>query len=328
MTQMPDFTDYFIGYRAWKVERANTEEVIGPHFLRLLSMTHNSGFLPWEKEVPEAACLSSVRVEGSLLEPCLAPGSNCHCGYNAFHDLSDAVEYLRLKYLTEQLSPNKSGLDYYILGSVRGWGRCEVHENGWRSQFVEVVAISSPNSPKLDRDVFARSMPPQSTLVIPPSCISELEEYYHVPYMPVEDLVAYTETQGSSVPLDARPEATPLVPLDRVSTLYIPPLSFWVKAKGGILPIANPQILPVSTTFHVKMEQDMEVYSAGMALDGLWLEQLVASLVVILGFTFWMLTTNFFFLALEAIALLLGSPPRARSRRAERCTQAIINLHR
>src|SRR4051812_10062613 len=50
-------------------------------------------------------------------------GAFCRCGLHAYHDLADAALHI----FTNAQVPNP------VIGAVAGYGRLEVHVNGWRA---------------------------------------------------------------------------------------------------------------------------------------------------------------------------------------------------
>jgi len=72
-----------------------------------------------------------------------APGDKCHCGFNAYHDLSDAYRHawgsleagydLFRHYLQDQT---------ILIGAIAGSGQLRVHAKGFRSEKAQVLALS------------------------------------------------------------------------------------------------------------------------------------------------------------------------------------------
>jgi hypothetical protein len=56
------------------------------------------------------------------------PSSECSCGLYCHHDYQKSLDYI-------------PGSDIVIFGIVKGWGRVEVHYDGFRCQYAEILAI-------------------------------------------------------------------------------------------------------------------------------------------------------------------------------------------
>lgn len=60
-----------------------------------------------------------------------APGKKCHCGFNAFFDIDQAIEYRQEWIERENI----------LIGVVVGWGEARIHKDGWRAEMARVVAV-------------------------------------------------------------------------------------------------------------------------------------------------------------------------------------------
>lgn len=105
-----------LGYRAWSLNG-----------YRLGSMNQHID-AAWTLGVNEAKCqmdkLSWAFTENAACAH--APGKQCHCGFNAWHDVINVG--------ATREAP--------VVGAILGWGKIEVHARGFRSQFAQPVAIS------------------------------------------------------------------------------------------------------------------------------------------------------------------------------------------
>lgn len=100
----------------------------GKPSVTLRSMVRNG--YSWKAGRNEAVCLVSGRPVPDQ-PPHVSPGTGCSCGFYAVHDVD------RLPRLTNLDS------DYLVLAGVAGTGIVRVHTDGWRAQFVRIVAISA-----------------------------------------------------------------------------------------------------------------------------------------------------------------------------------------
>lgn len=72
----------------------------------------------WEPGVNEALCHAG--------NDHVAPDTNCNCGLYAYH------------------IPLKGGYwncDQYLVGAVKAWGQIQVHREGFRAEFMEIVGL-------------------------------------------------------------------------------------------------------------------------------------------------------------------------------------------
>lgn len=169
-----------LGYRQWKV---NAD-------MRLASAVAPTA---WEPGVNEARCedINTVRLLRAMGHHDVArpeprhdaPHHECHCGFYALHEPTFWYDDDDSKY--GQLS---SGGDQAVAGLVAGWGRVEVHHEGFRSQFARVVAIAAPKDKR--GATLARAV----------------AEEYGVPCVPRDELERVAGEFGSPVPLGVRPD--------------------------------------------------------------------------------------------------------------------------
>lgn len=180
----PDITEKVIGFRYWRPETGWLKsQGIGEHY--------------WGRGVNEAKCEAGVRSsqgfayftwstaqfafsdEPKVTKPHHAPGNGCTCGLHAYHKplpgLSGAGPF--------------TGEAMHILGAVKAWGRMEVHSNGFRAQYAEVLALAYNEAWPLAMVELTK----------------ELARSYEVDCVPMDRLEAFALEQGSPIPPDLYP---------------------------------------------------------------------------------------------------------------------------
>lgn len=127
-----------------------------------------------------------------------APAVGCDCGIYALHAPT-------FWYGTDRARPGLSfgqlaavwGLtpeEVHVAGLVVGWGRVEVHTDGFRAEFARVAAIAVPDGPDRRRDAaLARAIAAE----------------YQVPAVPQDDLERVAPEFGAPVPPEHRPARQP-----------------------------------------------------------------------------------------------------------------------
>ncbi len=191
----PVYGECVIGYRSWRLKDwALTPVTVGP---------------PWRPGVNHARCrchdndlttmLSAMSMlrRGGKAAPAghSAPHEHCDCGYYAYHDL--AVARIRLS----------AG---EVVGAIAAWGNLEVHADGFRAEYAQIVALSRPDTPeRQDGFDFALQM-------------------YRVPDVPPSELAREAERHGRPLPSSARP-----------SRLGAPEFETFVTGSGSILGAIN-----------------------------------------------------------------------------------------
>lgn len=179
---MADLTQKVVGYRFW-VE----------HEGALNSQGHTSW--TWGRGVQEARCdkssdqfwhFSLSLSGGSQSEPAakceVSPGNGCTCGLHAYHDAPE--EGTRGPFQ----NPGSN-----IPGVVLAWGTIEVHKNGFRSQFAEILCLGY-------NELWPRSVIEK---------VKKLAMDYEVDCLPLGQLKVFAEEHGSPVPKDLYPEEPP-----------------------------------------------------------------------------------------------------------------------
>lgn len=157
----PDLTQKVIGFRQWKIEGTLLYPV-------------STGKDPWLPGPQRAVCAHMKHTgKGVFHDPCIPPVQPyCECGFYALHKLSEAQWY-----------------GDKIRGIVLGWGRMAVHNEGWRSQFVEIAALIYPQgaSKKEKQEV------------------DSLAKTYNVPTVPWDNAEDYAKEFGDYIPESLKP---------------------------------------------------------------------------------------------------------------------------
>jgi hypothetical protein len=166
-----------VGFRAWRI-----------HGRQLWPMRY-SALRGWPTGDVQAVCESASMVSSrDHFAP--APAEICSCGLYAFYEI-DA--------LFEQLD------DAQAWGAVLGWGRIELHQDGFRSEWQRPVAISAPTD--MGKWIGAW-LPEGAEAVLRRSC-AHIASRYGVPLVEHEQLEAVACEHGVRLPVDL----SPVVPL-------------------------------------------------------------------------------------------------------------------
>lgn len=179
----PDLVEGVIGYRQWSVARhPDGAYTIGPI---------GAGCDHWMggAEV-RARCGTSHHA---------APDPVCHCGWNAWHEPLE---------LDKILFPRSR-----VAGAIVGWGRVEVHGDGFRSEWARPLALAYPDSEASQLIVpeLADWTPRLGTTFSPPrevtvtDTVREVAASVGVPAVPVSSLASFAREHGAPVPLALRP---------------------------------------------------------------------------------------------------------------------------
>lgn len=111
----PLFSEAVVGYRRWRLD----DWVLSP-------LNYSK---PWRPGVNKAVCQPGSYMRtyssygGDIDSPHKAPHHGCHCGMNAFFEPKGIRE----------------GGD--VLGAVVGWGDLQVHPDGFRAEYAQIVAL-------------------------------------------------------------------------------------------------------------------------------------------------------------------------------------------
>lgn len=160
----PDLTQRVIGFRQWNIREGTTD-------LHPVGMTSAD---PWKSGPQHAVCHSS---SGSMRTPCLpVVNDECHCGFYALHHLQDAEGY--------------GGYNgNAVQGIVTGWGRVAIHTDGFRAEWIELMAIiMPPDTPKSERRKYW-----------------DVAKAYNVPLMDYDQAEGFAEEFGARVPDSMKP---------------------------------------------------------------------------------------------------------------------------
>jgi hypothetical protein len=213
----PVFSECVIGYRRWML----TDWTLVP----------NSIGDPWRPGINHARCRThdpgyagalwaqrhaSIYIESNP-EPHTTPDPDCECGLYALHDL-------------DLIRGHEPETIVFIIGAVAAWGRLEVHWDGFRAEYAQIVALVPPHG--------------GSTAGGWPG-LEVLQRVYQVPFVTADRLQAEAERHGRSLPADARPPR----PDERYD---MPPLVVgWGGAPHAVgtmmLPPSSPSRIPVAT---------------------------------------------------------------------------------
>lgn len=161
MTERPTFSECVIGYRSWKLD----DWVLTP-------VSFGS---PWRPGVNRAVCKAHETASVWYLDPSEqpkpkthpAPQQNCTCGLHAYHEIPE--------------QPDGTGAQI-IVGAVAAWGNLQVHCNGFRAEYAQIVAL------------------------VADAGLDEIAELYGVPLVAREMLAAEAQQHGSPLPTSMRPK--------------------------------------------------------------------------------------------------------------------------
>lgn len=161
MTVRPTFSECVIGYRMWRL----AGWVLAPQ----------SVGDPWRPGVNVAECRKREapfwpsNADG-LSHPGPSPTVGCTCGLHAFHEVPDITTR----------TP-------WVCGAIAAWGDLQVHSNGFRAQYAQIVALAEAEPP------------------LQKGWLDDLGRLYGVPVVPVSLLSAEAQRHGTPLPLDFRP---------------------------------------------------------------------------------------------------------------------------
>lgn len=164
--QIPDLTERVIGFRQWTVGNDC-----------LLRPAGKTDAPPWEPGPQLAQCYVSTLGMRTSCVPVV--NDDCHCGFYALHNLYDAESY--------------GGLEggSSVQGIVTAWGRLAVHRDGFRAQYIELMAIIAPPRVKKGEGRYAM--------------YKAVANKYNVPLMEYDRAEAFAEEFGKKVPDFLRP---------------------------------------------------------------------------------------------------------------------------
>lgn len=135
--EAPDLTEYVTGARVllWvppghELTEPVHGQIVGHGPMLTSSGAGMRGRHRWRAgHALRAECL--LRAYGHLLSAHAAPAPGCHCGFNAFHDVGTLLDH----------ADERTVGTFNVIALVRAWGQLEVHAEGFRSEWVEPIAI-------------------------------------------------------------------------------------------------------------------------------------------------------------------------------------------
>lgn len=127
----------------------------------------------------------------------IVPAPGCHCGFNAYHDLAG---------LLRNATPDMVGM-WNVVAAVRGWGRVAVHTDGFRSEWVEPVAIIDAHGPRATAT---------------PATAKAAAEHAGLPLVDLDQAPGFMREYGDPVPLEHRPPPAPPAPAHSAPMPLIP----------------------------------------------------------------------------------------------------------
>ena len=121
-----------------------------------------------------------------------APALDCHCGFNAYHDLKDAYQ---------EAQASQRNLKNLVIGAVLAKGHLEIHHSGFRAEEAQVIGLWSPQG--------------QSEQ------LQALSVYYQVSvFATSQALEASASSLGEAVSTSLRPLKPVMPPTPQVQRLY------------------------------------------------------------------------------------------------------------
>lgn len=173
----PDLAWPVIGYRAWRLGR------LGPAWTRATSIAEQANaslaLFPRVSAISREPWAPGVHVATCSRPVCdISPGPSCSCGLYAYHDVDRPAR---------DPHPGRT-----VTGAIAGWGRLEVHADGFRAQRACVLALAAPPAAlqTLRRDT------------------EEVAARYGVPLVDRAQLEAEALRHGRPVPRELRPAST------------------------------------------------------------------------------------------------------------------------
>lgn len=184
----PLYPSLALGFRSWRIYTETDIELIRNHIIyrNPIFGLFAEEFIPekpnylypivreeehWKPGINYSKCHSNLTNHES-------PASNCHCGFNSFNNLKDAENYESFDF----------DFNRFVLGSIAGWGKLQLHETGWRSEFAKIIALLIPNLKK-------------SNLNIEPH-IKRIAEFYRVPVFESSErdtFIEYSKSQATQL---------------------------------------------------------------------------------------------------------------------------------
>lgn len=244
MTELEFFAGELHGYRSWKADV--TEDGV-----RLVTEFREQGVWVAGKQ-PKAVHVGSfpkasefvylASKQGYDMRACSehdAPGTGCSCGYYGYYNPNGSHHNLK-----------QTDRNFRICGVIRGSGQVEMHEDGFRAEYAEILAVSPPR-PERDHAEGSGWLPiinPGPPKVARPPLMQLLATYYGVPWFEsFEEMV-------KELPPTHQPEKAKPAMVEDPDKWVAQALSrglFQHYAKGGIISATNT----AAWTFHLANTQ-------------------------------------------------------------------------
>ena len=171
----PVFEGKALGYRGWYANRLADRTI--PKSLKALVVDTN-----WNPGLNKSYCFLSESERLNIgVDKHESPGAECRCGMNAYNLFDEALVRTELDYALRGRPAFNP-----IVGSITGFGNLQLHENGWRSEYSEIIALYAfiNTEPGWRLDVF-----------------KEVADRYEVPLFTDEtEFVDYSESKALLVP--------------------------------------------------------------------------------------------------------------------------------
>jgi hypothetical protein len=165
------FDQALLGFRLWTVSEQGV----------LQSLTMQANWLPGENQAICTQGWYERRPRFPFAHH--APVKRCQCGFHAYHRLDDVREHAAGLHRTLRLD--------CVLGAVAGWGKVQVHPDGFRAERCQILALS------------ARRLDDAPQLFI-------AAQRYNVEVLGLQELASPSSYQGAApVPFDL--ESGPLI---------------------------------------------------------------------------------------------------------------------
>lgn len=136
------YPSFILGFRSWRIYSKDEIENSKKTPIHSAGSIFGFGydeFLPDRDDLLYSVVREKHWTPGKNEAVCDTPGESheaptrlCRCGLNAFFDIDMADQYENEMIITGQR---------YITGAVLGWGNTEVHKDGFRSQWGQVIAF-------------------------------------------------------------------------------------------------------------------------------------------------------------------------------------------
>lgn len=212
---MPRFPGAYFGFRTWELEGGVLKAACGE---------------PWVNGAPnEAFCTGTPRNSPMGPPP---HGQGHHCGFNCFHDIQ------------EQLYIWDNG----VFGAMVGWGRLQVHTDGFRCQFALPIGFMVHEKMQV------------GTL----KALRVFAQEWELPlFEDPDDLVREAERYAEPIPLDWRPDKGEMPSIydyaaQQQNLIALKRLGRGQKVRGKPLGGAPLKPRPVNPSWHMRRSNAMD----------------------------------------------------------------------